>query len=350
MVYTERRSYYRKIFMIGIVLLLIIIIGSTNIGVANISFVQTTKIILSKIPLVNKLILLDNVKESSVIIILKLRLPRIILACLVGAGLSIVGASFQGMFKNPMADPYVLGISSGAALGATLTIVFGIERHVVGISVTALCAFIGAVVTTLTVYNVARVGNKVPSTSLLLSGVAISFLLSSLISLIMTFKREHIERIVMWTMGSVSTASWNQVLVLLPIVVVSTIILYFFSRDLNVFLLGEDNARTMGIEVEKLKKYILLLCTLQVAVAVSVSGIIGFVGLIVPHGVRILTGSDNRIVIPFSALGGAIFLVICDTIARSIVPPIEIPVGIITSIFGVPFFMYLLYKTKKKVF
>lgn len=350
MVYTERRSYYRKIFIIGIVLLLLIIIGSTNIGVANISFVQTTKIILSKIPLINKLILLDNIKESSVIIILKLRLPRIILACLVGAGLSIVGASFQGMFKNPMADPYVLGISSGAALGATLTIVFGIERHVVGISVTALCAFVGAVVTTLTVYNVARVGNKVPSTSLLLSGVAISFLLSSLISLIMTFKREHIERIVMWTMGSVSTASWNQVLVLLPIVVVSTIILYFFSRDLNVFLLGEDNARTMGIEVEKLKKYILLLCTLQVAVAVSVSGIIGFVGLIVPHGVRILTGSDNRIVIPFSALGGAIFLVICDTIARSIVPPIEIPVGIITSIFGVPFFMYLLYKTKKKVF
>lgn len=336
--------------MIGIVLLLLIIIGSTNIGVANISFVQTTKIILSKIPLINKLILLDNIKESSVIIILKLRLPRIILACLVGAGLSIVGASFQGMFKNPMADPYVLGISSGAALGATLTIVFGIERHVVGISVTALCAFIGAVITTLTVYNVARVGNKIPSTSLLLSGVAISFLLSSLISLIMTFKREHIERIVMWTMGSVSTASWNQVLVLLPIVVVSTIILYFFSRDLNVFLLGEDNARTMGIEVEKLKKYILLLCTLQVAVAVSVSGIIGFVGLIVPHGVRIITGSDNRIVIPFSALGGAIFLVICDTIARSIVPPVEIPVGIITSIFGVPFFMYLLYKTKKKVF
>ncbi|MEG1255664.1 iron ABC transporter permease [Clostridium sp.] len=218
-----------------------------------------------------------------------------------------------------------------------------------GLSITALCAFIGAVVTAVTVYNIARVGSKVPSTSLLLSGVAISFLLSSMISLIMIFRREHVERIVMWTMGSVSTASWNQVLVLLPVVIVSTIILYFLARDLNVFLLGEDNAKTMGIEVGKLKKHILFICTLQVAVAVSVRGIIGFVGIIVPHAVRIITGSDNRIVIPFSALGGAIFLVICDTIARSIVPPVEIPVGIVTSIFGVPFFMYLLYKTKKKV-
>lgn len=153
----------------------------------------------------------------------------------------------------------------------------------------------------------------------------------------------------MWTMGSVSAASWNHVLVVIPVVIISTIILYFLSRDLNVYQLGEDDAKTMGIETEKLKKYILLICTIQVSVAVSVSGIIGFVGLIVPHVVRFLTGSDNRVVIPFSALGGAIFLVLCDTIARSIVPPMEIPVGIVTSIFGVPFFMYLLYKTKKKV-
>jgi len=349
MMYSEKKGYYRRIFIGGIILLLFIIIGSTNIGVANISVKQTAEILLSKIPLVNKFITLDNIKESSIVIILKLRLPRIILAGFVGAGLSIVGASFQGMFKNPMADPYVLGISSGAALGATLSMVFGIDSHIIGLSLTTLCAFIGAVITTLIVYNIARIGSKVPSTTLLLSGVAISFLLSSIISLIMTFKREQIERIVMWTMGSVSAASWNHVLVVIPVVMVSTLILYFLSRDLNVYQLGEDDAKTMGIETEKLKKYILLICTIQVSVAVSVSGIIGFVGLIVPHVVRFLTGSDNRVVIPFSALGGAIFLVLCDTIARSIVPPMEIPVGIVTSIFGVPFFMYLLYKTKKKV-
>jgi len=349
MMYSEKKSYYRKVFIGGVILLLLIIIGSTNIGVANISVKQTAEILLSKIPLVNKFITLDNVKESSIVIILKLRLPRIILASFVGAGLSIVGASFQGMFKNPMADPYVLGISSGAALGATLSMVFGIDSHITGLSLTALCAFIGAVITTLIVYNIARIGSKVPSTTLLLSGVAISFLLSSIISLIMTFKREQIERIVMWTMGSVSAASWNHVLVVIPVVIISTIVLYFLSRDLNVYQLGEDDAKTMGIETEKLKKYILLICTIQVSVAVSVSGIIGFVGLIVPHVVRFLTGSDNRVVIPFSALVGAIFLVLCDTIARSIVPPMEIPVGIVTSIFGVPFFMYLLYKTKKKV-
>lgn len=350
MLYTEKKSCYRKIFVLGIILLMIVIVAAANIGVANISFRQTAEIILSKVPFVNRFISLDNIKESSVIIILKLRLPRIILASLVGAGLSVVGVSFQGIFKNPMADPYVLGISSGAALGATLAIVFGVETPVAGLSVTSLCAFAGAVLTTFTVYNVARVGGKVPSTTLLLSGIAISYLLSALISLIMTFKREHIEKIVMWTMGSVSTASWNQVIVLLPVLALTVTVLYFFARELNVFLLGEDNARTMGVEVERLKKYILFLCTFQVAVAVSVSGIIGFVGLIVPHAVRIITGSDNRIVIPFSALGGAIFLVICDTIARSIVPPVEIPVGIVTSIFGVPFFMYLLYKTKRKVF
>lgn len=349
MMYSEKKGYYRRIFIGGIILLLLIIIGSTNIGVANISVKQTAEILLSKIPLVNNFITLDNIKESSIVIILKLRLPRIILAGFVGAGLSIVGASFQGMFKNPMADPYVLGISSGAALGATLSMVFGIDSHIIGLSVTTLCAFIGAVITTLIVYNIARIGSKVPSTTLLLSGVAISFLLSSIISLIMTFKREQIERIVMWTMGSVSAASWNHVLVVIPVVMVSTLILYFLSRDLNVYQLGEDDAKTMGIETEKLKKYILLICTIQVSVAVSVSGIIGFVGLIVPHVVRFLTGSDNRVVIPFSALVGAIFLVLCDTIARSIVPPMEIPVGIVTSIFGVPFFMYLLYKTKKKV-
>ena len=348
MTFIEKKSHYRRVFVVGLFLLLIIIITAANFGVANISFKQTTLIVMSKIPIVNKFISLEGIKSTSVIILLNLRLPRILLACLVGAALSVVGTSFQGIFKNPMADPFVLGVSSGAALGATITMVFLKESHLFGMSMIAMSAFIGAIITTFLVYNIARVGTKVPVTTLLLAGVAINYLLSSIISLMMTFNRDNIEEIVMWTMGSFSTAGWNEVVLLFIIIVPSIIFISAFSRDLNVMMLGEDSARSLGIDVNGFKKYIFVISTLMVAAVVSVSGIIGFVGLIVPHAIRMIFGSDNRIVVPFSALFGAVFLIICDTLARVIVPPSEIPVGIITSIFGVPFFVYLLYKTKKK--
>ncbi|MGH4052674.1 MAG: FecCD family ABC transporter permease [Clostridium sp.] len=348
MTFIEKKSYYRKIFVVGLILLMIVIITAANFGVANISFKQTALIVMSKIPIVNNFITLEGIKATSLIILLNLRLPRILLACLVGAALSVVGTSFQGIFKNSMADPFVLGVSSGAALGATITMVFLKESHLFGMSMIAMSAFVGAIITTYLVYNIARVGTKVPVTTLLLAGVAINYLLSSIISLMMTFNRDNIEKIVMWTMGSFSTAGWNEVGLLFIIVVPSIIFISTFARDLNVMMLGEDSARSLGIDVNGFKKYIFVISTLMIAAVVSVSGIIGFVGLIVPHAIRMIFGSDNRVVIPFSALFGAAFLIICDTLARAIVPPSEIPVGIITSIFGVPFFVYLLYKTKKK--
>jgi len=348
MTFIENKSYYKKVFAIGVFLLMIVIIASANLGVADISFKQTALIILSKIPIVNNFVSTEGIKSTSIIILLNLRLPRILVACLVGSALSVVGTSFQGIFKNPMADPFVLGVSSGAALGATITMVFLKEIHFFGMSMVALTAFIGAIITTFLVYNIARVGTKVPVATLLLSGIAINYLLSSIISLMMTFNRDNIEKIVMWTMGSFSTAGWNEVILLIIIIVPSIIFIFAFSRDLNIMLLGEDSARSLGIDVNGFKKHIFVISTLMVAAVVSVSGIIGFVGLIVPHAIRMIFGSDNRVVIPFSALGGAIFLIICDTLARVVVPPSEIPVGIITSIFGVPFFIYLLYRTKKK--
>ena len=348
MTFIENKSYYKRVFAIGVFLLIIVIIAAANFGVADISFKQTALIVISKIPIVNNFVSTEGIKSTSIIILLNLRLPRILLACLVGAALSVVGTSFQGIFKNPMADPFVLGVSSGAALGATITMVFLKEIHFFGISMVAFTAFIGAIITTFLVYNIARVGTKVPVATLLLAGIAINYLLSSLISLMMTFNRDNIEKIVMWTMGSFSTAGWNEVILLFIIIVPSILFIATFSRDLNIMLLGEDSARSLGIDVNGFKKYIFVISTLMVAAVVSVSGIIGFVGLIVPHAIRMIFGSDNRVVIPFSALGGAIFLIVCDTLARVIVPPSEIPVGIITSIFGVPFFIYLLYRTKKK--
>jgi iron complex transport system permease protein len=345
----KKKGYGRSIFVVGILILIVIIIFAANFGVANISFKQTAMILMSRIPVINKLTSLEGIDETYQIIILNLRLPRILLAALVGAGLSVVGTSFQGIFKNPMADPYVLGISSGAALGATLTIAFGAKVTFFGLSFITINAFIGAIVTTYIVYSIARVGSKVSSVTLLLAGVASSYLLSSIISLVMIFKREDIEKIVMWTMGSLSTASFDQVLILLIVIIPSIAVIYFFSRDMNIMLLGEDSARSLGVEVEKVKKIILLISTFMVAAVVSFTGIIGFVGLIIPHTIRMIFGPSHKVLIPFAALLGAIFLIICDALARTIIPPSEIPVGIITSIFGVPFFLYLLYKTKKKV-
>lgn len=344
----EKKGYYKRNFFLGCIILVMTILVATYVGVANISLKQTSLIILNKIPVLGKYIDLGDVKSTSLMIILNVRLPRVIMAAIIGAGLSVSGASFQALFKNPMADPYILGVSSGAALGATIAMLLGLGTTFLGFSFVTFSAFIGAIVTTLIVYNIARVGNKVPNITLLLAGIAMSFLLSSIISLIMTFKRDQIENIVMWTMGSVSTASWSQVKLLMPFTIVGIIIIFLFSRDLNIMLLGDETAKNLGIEVDKIRKILLFICTVLVAGIVSVSGIIGFIGLIIPHIVRMIFGVNYRTVVLFSALYGSIFLIFCDTIARTIIDPIEIPVGIVTSIFGVPFFMYLLYKAKKK--
>lgn len=210
-------------------------------------------------------------------------------------------------------------------------------------------AFIGAIITTIIVYNMAIIGNKTSSITLLLSGISISFLLSSIISLMMTFHRDQVEQIVFWTMGSVSDASLNQVILLFPVIFIGFIIISIFSRDLNIMLTGDETAKSLGVEVETVKKILLITCSLVVAACVSVSGIIGFVGLIVPHIMRLILGSDHRVLVPFSAVGGAIFMIMCETLSRTLVPPTEIPIGVITSILGAPYFLYLLNKSKQKV-
>lgn len=248
-----------------------------------------------------------------------------------------------------MADPYVLGISSGSALGASIAIVLGFQITMIGISGVTILAFLFAILTTFLVYNIAKVGTKLPTNILLLAGVSVSFLLSSLISLIMIFNREQVEQIVFWTMGSLSSASWKEVLSLLPLVIISSIVIMNYSRDLNVMLTGDETANSLGIEVDRVKKFLLIISSIIIASCVSVSGIIGFVGLIIPHMIRILVGPNHKVLLPFTTLGGAIFMIISDTLARTLVPPAEIPVGAITSIFGAPYFIYLLIQNKKKV-
>ncbi|NLN15357.1 MAG: iron chelate uptake ABC transporter family permease subunit, partial [Tissierellia bacterium] len=337
-----RKSGY-KLTITFLITLLIFSIGLFSaIGTAKVSVGDIFKILLSKVPMIKNYVDLADIPSSSVTIIWNIRLPRVLLGALVGASLSIAGAAFQGMFKNPMADPYVIGISSGAALGATIAIVLKVNFILLGFSGISLFAFIGALATVLIVYNIARIKNKVPITTLLLAGVAVGQFLTAIMSFIMVISDRDMVKITYWTLGSLAGKGWEPVLKMTIPAILCMIVICFFARELNILLTGEESAQSLGIDVERIKTYILLLGTFITAISVSVSGIIGFVGLIIPHIVRLIFGPDHRILLPSSALLGSIFMIFADTLARTLISPIEIPVGIITALFGGPFFIYLL--------
>ncbi|AYD39951.1 iron ABC transporter permease [Clostridium fermenticellae] len=343
------KKHFKLSFCICIILLILVSLISTTLGSANIPLRETFSVMCSKIPFIKNLVNYSNISQDHILIITEIRLPRIITSALVGIGLSVVGASFQAIFKNPMADPYVLGISSGSALGAAIGFILGLDGSIFGNATITVLAFISSILTTLIVYSIARVKNKIPTTTLLLAGVSMGFLLSSLISIIMVFNRQQLDKIVFWTLGSMSASSYNQILTLLPFLLIGSIIILSFSKDLNIMLTGDDTARSLGIDVETVKKLILGVSSIIVAACVSISGVIGFVGLIIPHVVRMIFGPDHKVLLPFSMIIGAIFMIISDTIARTIAAPSEIPIGAITALFGAPYFIYLLIKTKKKV-
>ncbi len=279
-----------------------------------------------------------EVADSHQTIVTGIRLPRIVLAATVGFALAAAGTVMQGFFRNPMADPSIIGVSSGAAVGAVAFLVaptvvpFGLGLQ--------LSAFVGATVTAFAVYMIATEDGRTPVATLLLAGIAIQTFLGAVISFLQINAGESLEQVVYWLMGHLHTSTWADVRLSLPVVLVSFALLYAYAEDLNVLLLGEEDARTLGIEVEWTKRILLATASIVTAAAVAVSGVIGFVGLIVPHMMRLLVGPDHRILLPTSALAGAAFLVATDTVARA--GPAEVPVGIVTAALGAPFFLYLL--------
>ncbi|HHX61400.1 MAG TPA: iron chelate uptake ABC transporter family permease subunit [Epulopiscium sp.] len=337
----------RTLFVVLLVAYAILAVVATSMGAANITAYDVLVAIVQSIPLIGKHIDI-NIPDTHFLIIFMVRMPRIIMASLVGMGLAVVGATFQSLFKNPMADPHILGISSGAALGAALGIVIRLPNIVASLSLVTIFSFVGAISTTILVYSIAQVRGRLTTTNLLLAGSAVSFLMSAMISIIMVFNQEDVNKIVFWMMGSFNASSWKVILIVAPIIVIGTVIIYFFHRDLNLMLIGEDHAKSLGVETEKLKQLIIIISSMIIAVSVSFSGIIGFVGFLVPHMVRIIFGPSNKILIPFSALGGAIFLLLADTTARTIVSPAELPVGAVTALIGSPYFIYLLIKMKER--
>ena len=344
---TKRRRYYGTIGLFGIFLFLCII-GAASVGSASITMIDSLKLVLSKIPVIGDLMDVTELKAVYEVIIWKVRLPRILLASLVGGGLAAVGCTFQAIFRNSLADPHILGVSSGAALGATISILSGIFLNVLGIGITSIFAFIGAITAVLLVYKIGSITGRMITTNLLLTGTAISTMLSAMISLLMIYNREQLEKVYLWTLGSFSSANWSKVVFLLLVSMVCMAGILVFCRELNVILTGDEMAESLGIDTLKVKKIVIVVAAVLVAACVSVSGTIGFVGLIIPHCMRLLVGSDHRFLLPISYFGGAIFMVICDTIARTIAAPTEIPVGVITAVFGAPYFIILLYRNTKK--
>ncbi|MFB6142021.1 MAG: vitamin B12 ABC transporter permease BtuC [Halorientalis sp.] len=276
------------------------------------------------------------VPDTAEIIVRQVRLPRIALAAVVGFALAAAGTVMQGFFRNPMADPSIVGVSSGAAVGAVATIAFPLLIPV-GLRT---AAFVGALLAAFGVYLLASEGRHTPVATLLLAGVAVQTLLGAVVSYMLLHSGESLRQAVYWLMGHLHNATWAEVEVTLPLAVLSVAVLAAYARDLNVLLLGEADAQTLGIEVERTKRILLAVSSLLTAAAVAVTGVIGFVGLIVPHGMRLLVGPDHRVLLPTSAFAGASFLVAADTLARS--GAAEVPVGIVTAAVGAPFFLYLL--------
>ena len=345
-VYPHRRGRVYAIF--GLLLLFGVMVAfATTVGSVRILLSTTIDILLSKLPLID---ITPHWTSALETIILEIRLPRIILAGLVGAALAIAGATYQGLFRNPLADPYLIGVAQGAALGAVVGFVLPIDWQGLGLGTVPLFAFIGALLSVAVVYTVARVGKVMPVTTLILAGVALGALLSSIVSFLIITSPEQIHGIMFWLMGSFSLTHWSEVAFVLPYMAVGVGVLLVYARSLNVMQLGEEQAQQLGIDVEKLKLILLTAATLVTAAAVSFVGIIGFVGIIIPHAVRLIWGPDYRFLLPLSVLVGAIFLILTDIVARTILAPSEVPIGIITAFCGAPFFLYLLRRRTKVLF
>ncbi|MDN5708454.1 MAG: iron ABC transporter permease [Planococcus sp. (in: firmicutes)] len=286
--------------------------------------------------------------EAAANILWNIRMPRVVLAGLVGAALAIAGAAFQGLLKNPLADPYTLGVSSGAAVGAVMTLFFGISIPFLGLFTLPVISMIGALITMLAVMGFARlVDRSMKMETVILTGIIFSSFLGSIMSLMIALTGEELRQIIGWLLGSVSMRGWAYVQMALPFVLVGSFVLWLYRRELNAMLFGEERAQHLGVDVKKSKMAILIGGSVLTGSAVAVSGTIGFVGLVVPHMTRLVWGSDHRHVLPLSFINGAALLIVCDLVARTIISPTELPIGVITAFIGAPVFAFIFFRQRR---
>ena len=316
----------------------VLIIGIIIIGIVSISLGSV------HVPL-EYIFSPEKAPEYIKIIIFNIRLPRIIMAVLIGMMLASSGAVVQTVFQNPLADPYIIGISASATFGAVIAYIFKMPDFMYGV-----LAFMTSLVSTFIIFKVVKRGSKINVTTLLIVGIALSSLLGAFTSFAMYLIGEDSFKITMWTMGYLGNATWKRVFCILIPLLFSVIYFYMKRYELDALLSGDEEAHSLGVDVNRLKTKILTTAVLIVAFSVAFSGMIGFVGLIIPHTIRMTVGSSNRKLLPNTILAGGLFLLICDTLGRTIIAPIEIPIGVITAFFGAPFFLYLALRNKRRDF
>jgi iron complex transport system permease protein len=331
-------------------MMLVVSIMSLGVGAVAVPFTDVTGIVFKAIgfPL--------NTEYSAinVAVVESIRMPRVILGILVGASLAVCGAALQGLFRNPLADPALVGVSSGAALGAVTVIVlsqsvlFSVSQFL-GSYLLPLSAFVGGVLVTLIVYRLAQTGQRTEVTTLLLAGIAVGSLSSAGTGLLTYMADDfQLRTLTFWSMGSLGGITWSKLSVSAVLMLIAIFVIPTQARPLNALLLGESEAMHLGFDLQRTKRLLILLIALGVGAAVSVSGIIGFIGLVTPHLVRLVLGPDHRILLPASALVGASLLLLADLFARTIVAPSELPIGIVTALVGGPFFIWLLMKYRRQ--
>jgi len=330
-----------------VLLALVLIVGlvSLSLGPVDISLRHVAWIILSGIGFGT-----PEFGRTEQLVIEQIRLPRIIVGASVGMALGVAGATMQGLFRNPMADPGIIGVSAGGALGAVVAIAAGLS----GLFFLALplFAFAGAIAAAFLVYGIAVAGGHFSMATLLLAGVAVNAFLGAIVSAIIIFLPDNalLREVLFWLAGGLDARAWEHVRIATPLILGSTLVLMLLSRDLNLLMLGDDEARSMGVRVGVTRVGLLAVSALATGAAVAVSGTIAFVGLVTPHVLRLALGPDNRVLIPMSALGGAVFVMVADTVARLVIQPAELRVGILTAFVGAPFFIALLIKNKRQVY
>lgn len=324
----------------GLGVLSVAVVLGGMFGPARIGVGQALSEVLSVIPFSGVESPLSDVQRE---ILWSWRFPRVVLGMLVGSTLAISGAAYQGVFRNPLAEPYLLGIASGAALGATMSFVLGLPVLLVPM------AFVGGTAAVALTYVLGRSVGDRTSTTLILAGVAMASFLTALTTFVQQRNTETLREVFSWVLGRLSTSGWREVAILAPYAVVSSVVMLLYRRRLDLLAVGDDEAASLGMNVPRVRIIVVVAATLGTAAAVAVSGLIGFVGIIVPHAVRLVAGSSYRVVMPLSLLVGAAFLVGADLIARLVMSPAELPIGVVTAFFGAPFFLFVLRASRSGV-
>ena len=324
----------------GVIVLAVSMLAGLFVGAVDIPPQDIVGDLISRIPFVHMHSPLGTVDAA---IVWQLRLPRVVLGALVGGMLALCGAAYQGIFRNPLADPYLLGVAAGAGLGATIAIVFAIDITVAGVHALPMFAFVGAIIAVGLAYLVGRsVGAGRSSTTLVLGGVAVAAFLTAMQTFLQQRHTDQLALVYNWILGTVATDGWSEVITMLPYALLALVVILLHGRLLDVMGLGDDAARTLGVRTGHVRVAVIGAVTIGTAAAVAVTGLIGFVGLIIPHVVRLLGIRTHRTLLPLSMLLGASFLVLCDLVARTAVSPSELPIGVVTAVIGAPAFALVL--------